>query len=62
MVAPTGSMWYGWGHHFKVIAQTTRDGKPAVRCRYTTNGNRKRTFTVITDKLLKHAERTDERE
>lgn len=28
--APNGSRWYLHGQHYVVVAQTTRDGEPAV--------------------------------
>lgn len=60
-VAPVGSRWYAWGHHYEVVKQTTRDDEPAVEIRNVDGGTRARkTRTIITRLLDRHGTRTDE--
>jgi len=62
-IAPTGSRWYAWGHHWRVIGQGTRDGEPAVRLKKIITGRTTRARydrpTVITRLLDRYGTRKE---
>lgn len=58
--APNGSRWFAWGEHWEVLAQTERDGEPAVELRLVRkNPKKKTTFPTITRLLLRRGIREE---
>ena len=60
-MAPNGSTWYAWGHHWEVTSQTTKDGEEAVHAKCL-SCDRNAAFkhpSVITRFLVRYGERKE---
>ena len=54
---PLDSVWYAWGHHWKVTAYTKVDGQPGVYTRCLTSKGKAPTMSVMSSRLSKYGER-----
>jgi hypothetical protein len=59
---PRGSVWYAWGHHWKVTGQGVKDGEDAVHLSCT-SCDRNAVYkhpTVAVHRLVRYGERREE--